>query len=241
MLEIIPAIDLIGGKCVRLSQGDYARQTTYKQDPLDLALQFEDIGVSRLHMVDLDGAREGRLMNLPVLERVAARTHLVIDYGGGIKTSEDIRRVLDAGATIATVGSVAVKDPELFSSWLSTYGSDFILLGADVKHERMAVSGWQETTSLGVFDFLDNMTANGVTQAFCTDISKDGLLQGPSTELYRQILERYPTLQLIASGGVSSLDDLDALERAGCSAAIVGKAIYEGAISLGELESFINP
>jgi len=241
MLEIIPAIDLIGGKCVRLSQGDYARQTTYKQDPLDLARQFEDIGVSRLHVVDLDGAREGRLVNVPVLERIAANTHLVIDYGGGIKTGEDIRRVLDAGATIATIGSVAVKDPELFASWLTTYGPDFILLGADVKNGNMAVSGWQETTTLGVFDFLDRMTASGVTQAFCTDISKDGLLQGPSTELYRQIIGRYPGLHLIASGGVSGLGDLEALERAGCSAAIVGKAIYEGAISLNELESFINP
>jgi len=241
MLEIIPAIDLIGGQCVRLAQGDYGRQTTYNQDPLDLARQFEDIGVNRLHVVDLDGAREGRLMNLQVLERIAASTHLVIDYGGGIKTGDDIRRVLDAGAAIATVGSVAVKDPELFSSWIETYGSDFILLGADVRNGHMAVSGWQETTRLGMFDFLDRMTASGVTQAFWTDISKDGLLQGPATELYKQILERYPNLRLIASGGVSSLDDLDALEQAGCSAAIVGKAIYEGAISLSELESFINP
>jgi phosphoribosylformimino-5-aminoimidazole carboxamide ribotide isomerase len=233
--EIIPAIDLIEGKCVRLSQGDFARKTVYSDDPAEVARRFEAAGLRRLHLVDLDGARSGRVTNLRVLAKIAAATGLTIDFSGGIKTDADIRSVFDAGAAIAAVGSVAVRQPELFIRWLEEFGGERILLGADVRNEKLAVDGWQTETETGIFDFLRGFAAKGVTQAFVTDISKDGLLEGPATALYRRILDEVPGLRLTASGGVSKREDLDDLKQAGCSGAIVGKAFYEGKITLEEL------
>ena len=226
--QIIPAIDLIDGKCVRLSQGDFARKTVYSDNPAEIAIQFEEFGLKRLHIVDLDGAKSGRVTNLRVLEQIAGVTELVIDFSGGIKTDEDLRSVFDAGAAIAAIGSVAVKNPELFLKWLGEYGGEKILLGADVRDEKIAIHGWQTATELGIIDFLRGFHEKGVTQAFVTDISKDGVLEGPATELYRKIREEIPALSLIASGGVSSSEDLDRLKEIGCHGAIVGKALYEG-------------
>jgi phosphoribosylformimino-5-aminoimidazole carboxamide ribotide isomerase len=234
-MEIIPAIDLIDGKCVRLTQGDYARKKVYNENPLEVARQFEDAGIRRLHLVDLDGAKAGRLVNLPVLETLSAGTSLCIDFGGGIKRDEDVEAVFAAGAAMATVGSIAVKEPDTFYRWLKEYGGDRILAGADVKGEKMAVSGWTEQTGLSVFDFLAEATAQGLTQAFCTDIARDGLLQGPSVELYKKIIAKFPQLYFIASGGVSNAEDLLQLKDAGCAGAIVGKAIYEGRIRVSDL------
>lgn len=239
-MEIIPAIDIIDGKCVRLTQGDYAQKKVYNENPLEVALMFEDIGIKRLHLVDLDGAKKGAVVNYKVLERIASKTKLVIDFGGGIKTDKDIQNVYDAGSNIATIGSIAVKDKELFFSWLHKYGSAKIMLGADVKDEKIAVGGWLETTNVSVFDFIEENMGQGVKNIFCTDIAKDGLLQGPSIELYKKIIERFPKINLIASGGVASAKDLDELEKIGCTAAIVGKAIYEEKITIQELKQFID-
>ena len=232
---VIPAIDTIGGRCVRLTQGDYAQMKTYNEDPLEVAKQFEDAGLRRLHLVDLDGAKAGAVKNWKVLERIAGKTRLLIDFGGGIKTTGDVDIVINSGATFVTVGSVAVKEESLFTSWLEVYGSTRFLLGADVKEEKIAVHGWQETTDVSVYDFIRKYTGKGINQVFCTDISKDGLLEGPSLDLYRKILEQFPELYFIASGGVSSLDDVDRLHEIGCKAVIIGKAIYEGRIGLEEL------
>jgi phosphoribosylformimino-5-aminoimidazole carboxamide ribotide isomerase len=237
---IIPAIDLIEGKCVRLTQGDYAQKTIYNENPLEVALEFESIGIKRLHLVDLDGAKKGQVVNSAVLEKLAANTNLTIDFGGGIKTDDDIKKVFDAGAAIATIGSIAVKNKELFFSWIKKYGSDKLLLGADVKEEKIAVGGWLETTSISVFDFITENMQHGVNTIFCTDIAKDGLLQGPSIDLYKKLIAAFPTLNLIASGGVTNIDDLRLLKEAGCSGAIVGKAIYEGRITMLELKSLNN-
>jgi phosphoribosylformimino-5-aminoimidazole carboxamide ribotide isomerase len=237
-MEIIPAIDLIDGKCVRLTGGDYAQKTVYNENPLDVARQFEAAGMNRLHLVDLDGARAGHVVNLAVLEGIASGTGLKVDFGGGIKTSSDLTSVLSAGATWATVGTIAVKDPFVLRSWISAYGPDRFVLGADVRGEKVAVSGWLEDTEMNLFDLLQEYVDKGVTQAFCTDISKDGKLQGPSVELYRRIIAAFPSLYLIASGGVSRMEDLHQLLDAGCSAAIIGKAIYEGRITLAELRDF---
>lgn len=237
-MEIIPAIDIIEGKCVRLTEGDYAQKKIYNEHPLEVAKAFEDAGLQRLHLVDLDGAKAGTVRNWKVLETLAAKTRLVIDFGGGIKTEKDVRIVFDSGAALATVGSIAVKEEALFVSWLKKFGADKFLLGADVKQEKIAVSGWLETTDVWIYDFIEKYIANGIQQLFCTDVSKDGKLEGPSTELYRCILERFPDLYFIASGGVSSLHDLEVLRSIGCSGAIVGKAIYEGRISLDELQKF---
>ncbi|MBA2736663.1 MAG: 1-(5-phosphoribosyl)-5-[(5-phosphoribosylamino)methylideneamino]imidazole-4-carboxamide isomerase [Pyrinomonadaceae bacterium] len=236
MIEIIPAIDLIDGKCVRLSQGDFARKIIYNENPLRVAEEFESFGLKRLHIVDLDGAKNGKVANLKVLETIARETDLTIDFGGGIKTDKDINSVFDAGAAIASVGSVAVREPEKFFAWLEKYGSENILLGADVNNKLLAINGWQTATNLEIIPFLESYYAKGVTQVFCTDISKDGLLQGSANELYAEILSVLPQLKLIASGGVSRIEDVYELEKIGCAGVIIGKAIYEGKISLRELK-----
>lgn len=237
--EIIPAIDIIGGKCVRLTQGDYSQQKVYNEHPLEVAKEFEAIGVRRLHLVDLDGAKKGAVVNWKVLESIAGKTSLVTDFGGGIKTDKDLEIVFESGAALATIGSVAVKQPELFFSWVKRYGADKIFLGADVKEEKIAVGGWLETTELSVFDFLESNIAQGVTNIFCTDIAKDGLLQGPSVDLYKKIIERFRDINFVASGGVSNIEDVVALQEIGCSGAIIGKAIYEGNISMDALKTFL--
>ena len=236
-MEIIPAIDIIDGKCVRLTQGDYAQKKIYNEHPLEVAAAFEDAGLRRLHLVDLDGARAGAVKNWKVLETLAGKTSLVIDFGGGIKTAADVDIVFNSGAALATVGSIAVKDAGLFSDWLSAYGADKFLLGADVKEEKIAVHGWQETTDIWIYDFIRDFMERGVRQVFCTDVSKDGLLQGPALELYRMIVKEFPELHFIASGGVSGMDDLHRLEEVGCKGVIIGKAIYEGRIRLSELSN----
>lgn len=234
-MEIIPAIDIIEGKCVRLTQGDYNQKKVYNENPLEVARQFEDAGIRRLHLVDLDGAKAGKVRNWKVLEDIATHTQLIIDFGGGIKNDEDIEMVFCSGAAMATLGSIAVKQPTIFFQWLTRYGGDKILLGADVNNKKIAISGWTEQTEITVFDFLKTFSEKGLTQAFCTDISKDGLLAGPSVDLYQEIIIRFPELYFIASGGVSSIEDLVQLKKAGCKGAIIGKAIYEGKISLKSL------
>ena len=237
-MQIIPAIDIIEGKCVRLTEGDYAQKKIYNEDPLEVAKQFEGVGLMRLHLVDLDGAKSGKVINWKVLEKIANKTNLVIDFGGGIKTEATLKTVLDTGATYATIGSLAVKERAVFEQWIERFGADIFMLGADVHIEKIAVGGWIEKTEIDVYDFIGSYMSKGVTQLFCTDIQKDGKLEGPSIELYQKILAKYPTLQLIASGGVSALKDLEELRTIGCSAAIVGKAIYENKISLSELSTF---
>lgn len=226
-IEVIPAMDLMDGHCVRLRQGDFNQRKNYASDPLAVAKQFEAAGFRRLHIVDLDGARSGAPKHLHILKKVASETSLVVDFSGGIKTDADIENVFEAGAALAAIGSVAVKDKPLLFSWLKKYGPEKILLGVDVRDEKLAVSGWTEQTQIDLFDFLGEMTGAGVRQVFCTDIGKDGLLAGPSTELYRRILERFPGLELIASGGVRSPGDLTELSATGCVGVIVGRAIYE--------------
>lgn len=234
-MEIIPAIDIIDGKCVRLTQGDYAQKTVYNENPLEVAKEFEAAGLMRLHLVDLDGAKAGAVKNWKVLEAIASRTSLVIDFGGGIKKEEDLGIVFNSGAALATIGSLAVKEEDKFVGWLGKYGADRFLLGADVKEEKIAVAGWLETTDIWIYDFIRKYLDHGVQQLFCTDVSKDGKLEGPSVELYRNILEKFPGLHFIASGGVSSMEDIIQLEALGCSGVILGKAIYEGRIQLREL------
>jgi phosphoribosylformimino-5-aminoimidazole carboxamide ribotide isomerase len=234
-MEIIPAIDIIDGKCVRLTQGDYGQKKIYNERPLEVALAFQDAGLTRLHLVDLDGAKAGAVRNWKVLELVAGKTKLVVDFGGGIKTGADVDIVFNSGAALATVGSIAVKDGPLFVSWLHEYGAERFLLGADVKKEKIAVSGWLETTDRWVYDFIREYIEKGVRQVFCTDVSKDGLLQGPALELYATIVGKFSELHFIASGGVSGMDDVRRLEEVGCKGVIIGKAIYEGRISLNEL------
>jgi phosphoribosylformimino-5-aminoimidazole carboxamide ribotide isomerase len=235
-MEIIPAIDIIDGKCVRLTHGDYSQKKIYNEHPLEVAKEFEDAGIQRLHLVDLDGAKAGAVKNWKVLETIASKTSLVIDFGGGVKTQKDVQVVFDSGAALATVGSIAVKDEETFTGWLQTFGADKFLLGADVKEEKITVSGWLEQTDIWVYDFIERYTAKGLTQIFCTDVSKDGALKGPSTVLYKNIIEKFPALHFIASGGVSNMDDVYELEKIGCKGVIIGKAIYEGRIQLNELK-----
>ncbi|MBC9932599.1 1-(5-phosphoribosyl)-5-[(5-phosphoribosylamino)methylideneamino]imidazole-4-carboxamide isomerase [Chitinophaga qingshengii] len=237
--EVIPAIDIIGGKCVRLTQGDYNQQKVYNEHPLEVAKEFEALGVRRLHLVDLDGAKKGAVVNWKVLENIAGKTSLVTDFGGGIKTDKDLDIVYECGAALATIGSMAVKSPELFFSWVQRYGADKIFLGADVKDEKIAVGGWLETTGLSVFDFLASNVEKGVQHIFCTDIAKDGLLAGPSIDLYKKILGEFPHINFVASGGVSNIGDVAALQEIGCHGVIIGKAIYEGKISTAELKSFL--
>ena len=237
-MQIIPAIDIIEGKCVRLTEGDYAQKKIYNEDPLEVAKAFEGIGLMRLHLVDLDGAKAGQVVNWKVLEKIANNTELKIDFGGGIKTEATLKTVLDTGATYATIGSLAVRNELLFQEWIARFGAKVFMLGADVLEEKIAIGGWLEKTEISVFDFMKSYIDKGVKQIFCTDIKKDGKLEGPSIELYQKIIEQFPTLHLIASGGVSSLDDLIELEEIGCSAAIVGKAIYENKITISELANF---
>lgn len=237
-MQIIPAIDIIDGKCVRLTQGDYDQKTIYHSNPLEVAKEFEDAGLQRLHLVDLDGAKAGAIKNWKILEAITQATSLVVDYGGGIKTEEDLRTVFRSGAAFATIGSLAVKNESLFVEWIQKYGAEKFLLGADVKEEKIAVGGWLETTGIDIFSFLEKYIGYGITQVFCTDVSKDGKLEGPSIELYQKIIHRFPDLIFIASGGVATLEDLEELKLIGCCGAIVGKAIYENRITLSELINF---
>jgi phosphoribosylformimino-5-aminoimidazole carboxamide ribotide isomerase len=239
-MEIIPAIDIISGKCVRLTEGDFARQTTYDSSPLETAKRFEAAGFRRLHMVDLDGARVGKVINLPTLRQVACETSLQIDFGGGIKTDEEIAAVFDAGADMVNLGSIAVRDGEKLVSWIEQFGGEHILLAADVRGEKIATAGWQENTDLEVLAFLRSWHARGITQTFVTDIGRDGALKGPNAELYQQITDCIPRLKLFASGGVTTVDDLEGVAAAGCQGAIVGKAIYENTLTLDQLVDFQN-
>ncbi len=239
MIELIPAIDLIEGKCVRLTRGDYATRKIYNEDPLEIARMFEDNGIKRLHVVDLDGARMGHIVNHRVLERLATHTGLVIDFGGGLKQDDDLRIAFECGARMVTGGSVAIKDPERFSRWLDTFGSERIILGADAKEGKIAINGWEETTRQELIPFIKAYQERGITKAICTDIGRDGMLQGPAIELYRSILSEMPSLYLIASGGVSSAEDIEKLDEAGIPAVIFGKAIYEGKIKPEEFARFM--
>lgn len=239
-MEIIPAIDLIEGKCVRLTQGNYTQKTVYHEDPLEVALAFEQAGIRRLHLVDLDGAKAGRIMNQHVLERLASKTRLAIDFGGGLKTDEDLQTVFNAGACMAVTGSVAVKNKALFHSWIRRYGPEKIMPAADVKNGYISIGGWQENTTLTLNDFIKGTMQQGIRRLFCTDISKDGLLQGPALGLYQQVIAEFPELALIASGGVSSVDDLRRLKDIGCKGAIIGKAIYENRITMNDIISFTS-
>jgi phosphoribosylformimino-5-aminoimidazole carboxamide ribotide isomerase len=238
-MEIIPAIDIIEGKCVRLTHGDYAQKKVYYEHPLEVAKKFEDAGIRRLHLVDLDGAKAGAVKNWKVLEAIAGKTKLVIDFGGGIKTEKDLRIVLDGGAALATVGSIAVKDEPMFLDWITRFGGQRFFLGADVRKEKITVSGWLEETDIWVYDFIRKYKEKGINQVFCTDVSKDGALEGPSTELYRDIVKEFPDLHFVASGGVSSMDDVVKLQEIGCKGVIIGKAIYEGRILLSDLKPFL--
>jgi phosphoribosylformimino-5-aminoimidazole carboxamide ribotide isomerase len=237
-MQIIPAIDLIEGKCVRLTEGDYAQKKIYNEDPLEVAKAFEGIGLMRLHLVDLDGAKAGEVVNWKVLEKIANNTSLKIDFGGGIKKESTLKTVLDTGAAYATIGSLAVKSRNIFEEWIERFGPEVFMLGADVFEEKIAIGGWLEKTDIDVYTFMQSYMVKGVKQMFCTDIQKDGKLEGPSIELYKRIITKLPSLQLIASGGVSNMQDLIELRSIGCSAAIVGKAIYENRITLEALSKF---
>ena len=234
MIELIPAIDIIGGQCVRLTKGDYDQKTVYGE-PLDMALEFERIGFQRLHVVDLDGAKSKHIVNEEVLRRITTETQLVVDFGGGIKTDEDLEKAFAAGAKMVTVGSIAVTQPQLFMQWLEKYGADRMILGADVRHGKISINGWKEDSSEDLLPFLRKYIDAGVKNVLCTEISKDGTLAGPAIDLYKEVMEAYPELHLIASGGVSSKEDIKALDAAGIPAVVFGQAIYEGRIDLREL------
>ncbi|MDR3251433.1 MAG: 1-(5-phosphoribosyl)-5-[(5-phosphoribosylamino)methylideneamino]imidazole-4-carboxamide isomerase [Tannerella sp.] len=236
MIELIPAIDIIDGKCVRLTQGDYATKKVYNEDPVEVAKMFEGCGMKRLHVVDLDGAREGKIVNYRALERIAASVSLVIDFGGGLKSDKDLEIAFECGAQMITGGSIAVKSPEIFCGWIRRFGSERVILGADAKDGKIAVAGWTETTDNELIPFIEAYTGKGIAKVICTDIGRDGMLQGASTELYKNILASLPEIYLIASGGVGSAGDIEALEEAGVPAVIFGKAVYEGRIGLKELE-----
>ncbi|MEY2918448.1 MAG: 1-(5-phosphoribosyl)-5-[(5-phosphoribosylamino)methylideneamino]imidazole-4-carboxamide isomerase [Bacteroidota bacterium] len=234
-MTIIPAIDIINGKCVRLTKGDYAQQKVYNENPVEVAKQFEAAGIARLHIVDLDGAKAGKIVNLKVLEEIAAATNLIIDFGGGVKNITDVANIFNAGAAMVTIGSLAVKHPELLEEWLMEFGEDKFLIGADVLNEKIKISGWLEDGGINIFDFIGKMIALGTNNIFCTDISKDGAMEGPSIELYKKIMQQHPEINLIASGGVSNIDDVMELKTIGCAGVIIGKAIYEGLVSLQDL------
>jgi phosphoribosylformimino-5-aminoimidazole carboxamide ribotide isomerase len=234
-MTIIPAIDIINGKCVRLTKGDYAQQKVYNENPVEVAKQFEAAGITRLHIVDLDGAKAGKIVNLKVLEEIADATNLIIDFGGGVKNITDVANIFNAGASMVTIGSLAVKHPELLEEWLMEFGEDKFLIGADVLNEKIKISGWLEDGGINIFDFIGKMIALGTNNIFCTDISKDGAMEGPSIELYKKIMQQHPEINLIASGGVSNIDDVMELKTIGCAGVIIGKAIYEGLVSLQDL------
>lgn len=231
MIELIPAIDIIGGQCVRLTKGDYEQKTVYG-DPVETARQFEAIGYKRLHVVDLDGAKSKHIVNSTVLRRITSETHLTVDFGGGIKTDEDIETAFACGAAMVTIGSIAVTEPERFMVWLSKYGPERVILGADVRNGKISINGWKEDSEEDLLPFLRKYVDAGVRNVLCTEISKDGTLAGPAIELYRRVMTEYPDMHLIASGGVSSSDDIKALDAAGIPAVVFGKAIYEGRIDL---------
>lgn len=239
MIELIPAIDIINGQCVRLTKGDYDQKTVYGK-PLAMALEFERIGYKRLHVVDLDGAKSKHIVNDAVLREITSSTNLVVDFGGGIKTDEDIEKAFAAGASMVTIGSIAVTNPDLFMGWLEQYGTDRMILGADVRHGKISINGWKEDSAEDLLPFLKKYVDAGVRNVLCTEISKDGTLAGPAIELYQEIMDAYPQLHLIASGGVSSLNDIIALNAAGIPAVVFGKAIYEGKINLKELWDWQN-
>lgn len=236
-MTIIPAIDIINGKCVRLTKGDYAQKIIYNDHPVEVAKQFADAGLERLHIVDLDGAKAGKIINLDVLEAIASATDLKIDFGGGVKNITDVGKIFDAGASMVTLGSLAVKHPELLEEWLIEFGADKFLIGADVLDENIKISGWLEDGGINIFDFIAKMMGLGVNHIFCTDISKDGAMQGPSIELYKKIIATYPELNLTASGGVANFEEVLLLKEIGCVGAIIGKAIYEGKITLEALKT----
>lgn len=238
MIQLIPAIDIIDGKCVRLSQGDYAKKTVYNENPLEVAKMFQDSGITRLHLVDLDGAKAQHIVNHKVLYAIATHTNLVIDFGGGLKTDEDLNIAFENGASMITGGSIAVKNPTVFESWIQKFGNEKIILGADVHDKKIAVSGWVESTEYDLFPFLESYTTKGINKVICTDIAKDGMLQGTSVDLYKEIIMQFPELFLIASGGVSAMSDIYALDEVGIPAVIFGKAIYEGKISLQEIARY---
>ena len=235
MIELIPAIDIIDGQCVRLTKGDYAQKTIYRNSPVQAAKEFERLGFRRLHVVDLDGAKSKHIVNDAVLKAITTETGLTVDFGGGIKTDEDIEKAFEAGAAMVTIGSIAVTQPDLFLGWLDKYGADRLILGADVRNGKISINGWKDDSEEDLLPFLKGYIDHGVRKVLCTDISKDGTLQGPATALYRSVMAEYPQLHLIASGGVSSIDDLRALDEAGIPAVVFGKAIYEGRINLKEL------
>jgi len=238
-MRIIPAIDIINGKCVRLSKGDYSTEIVYNENPLEVAKMFEAHGVKHLHLVDLDGAKASHIVNHKVLESIASNTNLFIDFGGGLKSDDDLRIAFESGANQITGGSIAVKNPSTFKSWLQKFGADKIILGADALDEKVAVSGWQEESNEALIPFIQNYMKEGVRYVICTDISKDGMLQGPSFDLYQKILDTTPKIKLIASGGISTYDELPRLAEMGCEGTIVGKAIYEHKISMKQIEEFI--
>ena len=239
MIELIPAIDVIDGKCVRLSQGDYQSKKVDNENPVEVAQMFEAHGIHRLHVVDLDGAASKHEVNYKILEALAGQTSLVIDFGGGIKSDEDLHIAFESGAQMVTLGSIAVKEPDTFNRWMKVYGSERIILGADAKDGKIAVNGWLECSRLELMPFLDDYIKKGVAKVLCTDISRDGMLNGPSLELYKQIMEAHPDLHLIASGGISGMKDIEALNEAGIPAVVFGKAFYEGRITLQDLKAFL--
>lgn len=239
MIELIPAIDIINGQCVRLTKGDYDHKTVYRDSPAEVAQEFESFGFKRLHVVDLDGAKSKHIVNTAVLRQIVLQTHLCVDFGGGIKTDDDIETAFANGAEMVTVGSIAVTNPDLFISWLQIYGADRLILGADVRNGKISINGWKEDSTEDLLPFLKKYIDAGVTNVLCTEISKDGTLQGPAIDLYKRVMQEYPDLHLIASGGVSSIDDIRALDAAGIPAVVFGKAIYEGKIDLHELINVI--
>lgn len=235
MIELIPAIDIIDGKCVRLTKGDYTQQTTYSDSPADVARRFEDMGFKRLHVVDLDGAKSRHIVNKKCLNDISRLTSLEIDFGGGLKTDDDIQAAFDNGASMVTVGSVAISAPDLFAKWIGTFGADKIILGADTRDGKVSINGWKEDSATDIFDMLDTYVSMGISKVLCTDISKDGTMQGPAISLYEEIMRRHPSLHLIASGGVSGNDDIVNLDRSGIPAVVFGKAFYEGRIDIDKL------
>ena len=234
-MRIIPAIDIIDGKCVRLTQGDYSQKKIYNENPLEVAKEFESAGLQYLHLIDLDGAKAGKVINWNVLEAILSNTKLIVDFGGGIKTDDEVKQLFDLGIMQVNIGSIAVKNPEKIVEWITRFGAEKIVLSADVKNEKISFSGWQENSSILIKDFLKDYIQKGIEYVTCTDISTDGMLTGPNIELYKKVLLSFPQLNLIASGGVSCMDDLRELKQIGVDGVIVGKAIYEGRIKLNEL------